>query len=418
MNPRRLTGLLTRVGPGRQLAPLVSLRRLGRRGSRRTLWVVAVAAALACCCGGVGVTALFGAVGDTVGQAELIACRDALGAGDPSALDGLDQEQLANGTLIVEVGIDLGVPPRGWVIAVATAAQESSLRNLPHLGADNDHDSLGLFQQRPSHGWGTPEQIMDPRYATTAFYEALLQVEDWQVLPLTVVAQAVQRSAHPDAYAKHEPMAVALVETVAGGAAGASGSDVDLRCAGLDEVTAAGWTRPAPGPVWSGFRTLSRPTHLGVDIGAPRGTAVRAAADGVVTLITCNASLNDRPFSCDVDGSPAVAGCGWYVTIRHGEVLTRYCHLLTRPQVEVGEQVSAGQPIGVVGTSGNSSGPHLHFEVEIHTVIAEDDRGVIVQIAHTDPVAFLASRGVVLACTSTPADCEPVLGDQIRAVSR
>ncbi|MEM5874189.1 MAG: hypothetical protein QW065_05340, partial [Acidilobaceae archaeon] len=72
-----------------------------------------------------------------------------------------------------------GVPPRGWVIAIATAIQESGLRNLGHLGVRNDHDSLGLFQQRPSMGWGTPEQLQDPVYASTKFYEKLVRCSQW-----------------------------------------------------------------------------------------------------------------------------------------------------------------------------------------------------------------------------------------------
>ena len=83
------------------------------------------------------------------------------------------REQMRNARAIVEVGQAMGLPPRAWVIAVATALQESSLRNLGHLGARNDHDSLGLFQQRPSAGWGTPKQVADPVYAATAFYKRL-----------------------------------------------------------------------------------------------------------------------------------------------------------------------------------------------------------------------------------------------------
>ena len=377
------------------------------------LAVVAGATAL-CCCGGLLGVSVIGAISDSSAfGAQLVACQTALAGGDEAALAGLDEEQLGHGQLIVEVGIGLATPPRAWVIAVATALQESGLRNLPHLGAENDHDSLGLFQQRPSQGWGTPEQILDPRYAATAFYQRLLQVPGWERLPLTVAANTVQRSAFPDAYAKHEPLAVAVVSAVAGGAAAAAAFAADLRCAEVGEVTAAGWARPAPGPVWSGFRTANRPTHLGIDIGAPRGTVIRAAADGVVTLVTCNATLAGQPFSCDVDGSPSVAGCGWYVTIQHGEVVTRYCHLLTRPEVSVGERVVAGQRIGLVGSSGNSSGPHLHFELEIHTIQPGPD-GVLVTRTITDPVAFLAARGVSFACPGPPADCVPVQGDVLR----
>jgi cell wall-associated NlpC family hydrolase len=119
-------------------------------------------------------------------------------------------QQVTNAATIITVGQRQGVPVRGWIIAVATAMQESRLTNLP----DGDRDSLGLFQQRPSAGWGTPTQILDPTYAATRFYTALTSVPGWQDLPLTVAAQAVQRSAFPDAYATWEPDALTLTETI------------------------------------------------------------------------------------------------------------------------------------------------------------------------------------------------------------
>ena len=128
---------------------------------------------------------------------------------------GWDAEQVANAETIVTVGIQLGVPPRGWVIAVATAMQESQLTNLPHLGVKNDNDSIGLFQQRPSQGWGSAAQLIDPVYAATKFFQALQRVDGWQTMPLTNAAQQVQKSAYPDAYAKWEDDATTLVAAVA-----------------------------------------------------------------------------------------------------------------------------------------------------------------------------------------------------------
>ncbi|MGI5176341.1 M23 family metallopeptidase [Dactylosporangium sp. CA-152071] len=117
------------------------------------------------------------------------------------------------------------------------------------------------------------------------------------------------------------------------------------------------WVNPVPGKGTSGFRTVSRPTHDGIDIMAARETPIRAAAAGTVITVVCNTS---GP-SCDVDGSPSIKGCGWYVEIHHaGDIVTRYCHMVRQPDVTVGQQVTAGQTIGHVGTSGNSSGPHLH----------------------------------------------------------
>src|SRR5690606_17306619 len=119
--------------------------------------------------------------------------------------------QLANARKIIETTKKVGMNERAAVIAVATAMQESTLNNLGHLGERNDHDSQGLFQQRPSSGWGTVEQITDPEYATTAFLKALRQVDGWEEMPLTQAAQTVQVSAFPFHYAKWEQAAAELV---------------------------------------------------------------------------------------------------------------------------------------------------------------------------------------------------------------
>src|SRR5262249_39844192 len=116
------------------------------------------------------------------------------------------REQITNATTIIATGITLGVPARGQIIALATALQESRLRNLTY----GDRDSLGLFQQRPSQGWGTAAQILDPVYATTRFYRALLKIDGWQQLTVAQAAQAVQRSADGSRYAQWEPLATAL----------------------------------------------------------------------------------------------------------------------------------------------------------------------------------------------------------------
>ncbi|WP_328479079.1 NlpC/P60 family protein [Actinoplanes sp. NBC_00393] len=128
-------------------------------------------------------------------------------------LAGYEPEQLEYAATIVAVGSQLGVPFRGQVIAVATALQESGLRNL----AGGDRDSIGLFQQRPSQGWGNPQQLLDPQYAATKFYAKLLTINGWHTMPLTAAAQQVQRSAYPEAYAKWEPDATRIVRAVAGG---------------------------------------------------------------------------------------------------------------------------------------------------------------------------------------------------------
>ncbi|MEW2327264.1 hypothetical protein AB0880_05550 [Micromonospora chersina] len=130
--------------------------------------------------------------------------------GAQSKID-LNDEQTANAKAIIAATKKAGLPERAAVISIATSLQESKLENLGHLGDKNDHDSLGLFQQRPSSGWGTPEQITDPEYSTLAFLKGLKQVDGWQDMPLTEAAQTVQVSAYPDAYAQWEQQAADIV---------------------------------------------------------------------------------------------------------------------------------------------------------------------------------------------------------------
>jgi hypothetical protein len=125
---------------------------------------------------------------------------------------GYGPDQLANAAVIVQVGRDMGVPERGQWVALATAMQESGLRNLNY----GDRDSLGLFQQRPSQGWGSRAQVTDPAYAAGQFYAHLKKVRDYWKLPVWQAAQAVQRSGFPTAYSKHETAAAQVLGAVAG----------------------------------------------------------------------------------------------------------------------------------------------------------------------------------------------------------
>ncbi|WP_425412800.1 hypothetical protein [Micromonospora humi] len=148
--------------------------------------------------------------------------RKAVRPAHPRPVAGLDQRQMDNAKAIVDVGRDMRLPRRALVVAVATAMQESDLHNLasdvlpesfdhPHQGSGSDHDSVGLFQQRPSSGWGTVAQLMRPAYAARAFFTALAEVPGWEDMSVTGAAQAVQVSAFPDAYAKHEDRAATVV---------------------------------------------------------------------------------------------------------------------------------------------------------------------------------------------------------------
>ncbi|MEV6297997.1 peptidoglycan DD-metalloendopeptidase family protein [Actinoplanes sp. NPDC051861] len=146
------------------------------------------------------------------------------------------------------------------------------------------------------------------------------------------------------------------------------------------------WGLPVNAGVVSGFRTIARPAHDGADLSAKRETPILAASAGTVIRVVCNVSAG----TCDEDGSPALKGCGWYVEVQHaGNIVTRYCHMVRRPAVTVGQSVALGQLLGNVGTSGSSSGPHLHFEVHVNAAPAVHDNAV-------DPIAFLRGRGVAI----------------------
>lgn len=125
---------------------------------------------------------------------------------------GFNAEQIANAAAIIRVGQQRGINARGIQVALMTAMQESGMRNVNY----GDRDSLGLFQQRPSMGWGTPQQVRDPNYAAGKFYDTLVKVKGWESMPYTVAAQKVQRSAYPNAYAKHEGVARTLLQQIGG----------------------------------------------------------------------------------------------------------------------------------------------------------------------------------------------------------
>jgi hypothetical protein len=144
----------------------------------------------------------------------------------PAPVGGLTTVQMGNAATIVSVGKQMQLPKQAYIVAIATAMQESQLLNLansgsseslglPHDGVGGDHDSVGLFQQRPSAGWGTVAECMTPATAARRFYQALVQVAGWQSMPVTVAAQTVQGSAYPDAYAKWESLATLVVNALA-----------------------------------------------------------------------------------------------------------------------------------------------------------------------------------------------------------
>ncbi|WP_432983264.1 C40 family peptidase [Dactylosporangium sp. CA-233914] len=246
-------------------------------------------------------------------------------AGSGRQVGRWNAEQVRNAAVIVAVGAERNIPTRGKVIAVATAMTESSLVNTSKV---TDHDSVGLFQQRPSQGWGTTAQLLDPRYAAGKFYDKLLTIPNWEQLPLAEAAQAVQRSAYPDRYAQFEDDAVQVVAAVGGDPGGQLGV-TDLNCPidggdGSIDVDGAGlpdgFTLPAGTPAavvtaigWA-LQQLGTPYHYGGDCtaahsgipahqcdcsslmqGAYRaaGISIPRTTGGQVSAGTVVASLND-----------------------------------------------------------------------------------------------------------------------------
>nr|WP_245979641.1 heavy metal transporter [Streptomyces diacarni] len=156
------------------------------------------------------------AVRGMTGDDAAVCTARAAGAGAGGSQDApsyrLKPVQAANAATIAAVASRRGLPARAVTIALATAMQESQLRNITH----GDRDSVGLFQQRPSQGWGTVPQISDPVYAVGKFYDHLVDIPGYARLPLTVAAQRVQRSGYPQAYAKHETNAALLTAALTG----------------------------------------------------------------------------------------------------------------------------------------------------------------------------------------------------------
>lgn len=158
-------------------------------------------------------------------------------------------EQAGNAATIAGVGSRLGMPDHAVTVALATALQESRLQNLP----GGDRDSAGLFQQRPSQGWGTPAQVQDPVHAATTFYQRLHALPNWQQLDVTDAAQLIQRSATPQAYAQWEPQARATAAALTGQTVAA------LTCHDLTITTPPGASLVNAAAAELGMTTLSGP---------------------------------------------------------------------------------------------------------------------------------------------------------------
>jgi len=338
-------------------------------------------------------------------------------AGVPTgAVAGYSGQQLVNAAQIMNAGAAMGLSVRDQTIGVMTAMGESTLRVLDH-GDVVGPDSRGLFQQRDNGAWGTYADRMDPYRSATSFFRVLAGVDGRDDMAPTRVANRVQRNADPDHYTRWWQPAVAVVDALtaagtlnpaaarpgssvtpadlpaapagagsAGGMSGAAGiggghGGASTSRAGCDNAAGSvvpvgqgGWTLPADGPFTSPYGMRLHPIrgiwrlHGGIDLAPDCGAPVRAAASGVVAR-----------------SGPTGDSFGTLIVLDHGQgVSTYYAHMFTRDLlVAVGQQVTAGQQIGRVGTAGGSTGCHLHFEVR-----TGGDR--------TDPAPFLAARGVDL----------------------
>jgi murein DD-endopeptidase MepM/ murein hydrolase activator NlpD len=294
----------------------------------------------------------------------------------------LGRQQLLQARTIILVGTQTaGVGRSGILIALMAALTESGLRQLanpsaypqsadyPNDGAGSDHDSLGLFQMRPQSGWGTVGQLMDPDYQAKAFYggsagpnrgspRGLLDIAGWQQMSSGRAAQTVEVSAFPDRYANFEPVAdtilTALTTTPSAGT-GSGGSPQSV--AAVPETTNLVFPLPAGSyALTDGFGPRVDPIsgassfHPGTDFAAPDGTQIMALADGRVSFAGMDSGVQGRiTIESTIDGQ---------------SVAVDYLHMWSSGiLVQVGQWVAAGKQIGRVGSSGHSTGPHLHLEI-------------------------------------------------------
>ncbi|WP_353947309.1 C40 family peptidase [Streptomyces sp. HUAS MG91] len=292
-------------------------------------------------------------------------------------------EQIPNAKTILATGIAMKVPARGQVVALATALQESGLRNLDY----GDRDSLGLFQQRPSQGWGTAAQVRNPVHASTKFYEALLKVSGWQSMTVTQAAQAVQQSGLPEAYAKWGSLATALQKAIASSLPTPSVS-------GSDEAGEKHSVSSASEAASAGCGTGEDGTKFGpIPAGAlPKGYKIPATAPtSVQTAIRWGLGQLDTPYQwggecSDPHGQDPMGRCDcsslMQASYKAGGIsLSR----TTYTQVKEGKAVSvdALKPGDLLFTNGTAEVPE-----HVGMFIGE---GLVLQAPHTGDVVKIST---------------------------
>lgn len=275
-------------------------------------------------------------------------------------------------------------------MALATALQESRLRNLDY----GDRDSLGLFQQRPSMGWGTPDQIRDPVYSSTKFYEGLLGTAGWQQMTITQAAQAVQKSGYPDAYAQWEPLSRALQKAITA----ILPDQGDGTGETPDEAAGGGSSGCAPGEDGSGFGPIP-------DGAVPVGYAIPKDADPRArTAITWAMGQLGTPYqwggTCtDPRGPDPMGRCDCSSLTQQayraaGVTLTR----TTYTQVNEGTAVSpkAMKPGDLIFSRGTATRPeHVSLYMGSGLLINAPRTGTVVRIEPVKNTKILSVRRVL-----------------------
>ena len=209
---------------------------------------------------------LVGTLRDTLSPGLSTGCTATVG--DASYKLALDQSQ--NASLITTLAVQRGMPARAASIALATALQESKLRNIDY----GDLDSIGLFQQRPSQGWGSVEEIMDPAFSANAFYNALAQVPGYVDMPVNDAAQIVQRSGFPHAYGKHEALSRAFASAMSGQSPASLNCTLPAATSGSSPQDVIAAAQAAVGPLAASTTVDEAGTLLHVQVSPTHGWIV------------------------------------------------------------------------------------------------------------------------------------------------
>ncbi|PCC27066.1 hypothetical protein CIK76_18925 [Glutamicibacter sp. BW80] len=321
-------------------------------------------------------------------------------------IKGYSEKQITNAAIIINEAKVAQVERQGAIIGLMTALQESTLTrlandgkwkypegsrvmtkaqwkearkvvlksmDLPHEGVGSAWDALGLFQQRPSAGWGSVEQILKPEYGAKKFFEALKKVDNWENIPYHLAAEKVQISGKPDNYADRRPAAEAIynnlqnsdyqvTESLGNGDEDSTNDECKKESEQIKNdkgPVEGGWVTPVEySKVWYNYgEPRGVYPHAGEDFAAPAGTPIWAAAAGTVIRTSCDFWNGRSPCNVLIDHGRDGTG---------RSISTLYVHMYPKGvHVKAGDVVKAGDHIADVGTNGNSTGYHLHFEVWI-----------------------------------------------------